>query len=77
MASFVQLVGLAINNVTLEKLDKRKITILGIAYLFGMGTMFLPTEVFAGLPSYVQNLFSNGLLIGTGLVILLEQLWRE
>ncbi|SER68103.1 Xanthine/uracil permease [Gracilibacillus ureilyticus] len=77
MASFVQLVGLAVNNVTLEKLDTRKITIVGVAYLFGMGTMFLPTEVFAEFPSYLQNLLSNGLLVGTAIVIVLEQLWRE
>lgn len=77
MASFVQLVGLAIRNVTLEPLDSRKGTIVGIAYLIGMGTMFLPTDVFANLPSIVQNVMSNGLLVGTGLVILIEQLWRS
>lgn len=77
MASFVQLVGLAINNITLEKLDQRKMTIVGIAYLVGMGTMFLPAGVFNGLPSIIQNIMSNGLLVGTGLVILLEQLWKE
>ncbi|MFC4403034.1 purine/pyrimidine permease [Gracilibacillus xinjiangensis] len=77
MASFVQLVGLAVNNVTLENLDTRKMTIVGVAYLFGMGTMFLPTEVFAEFPSYLQNLLSNGLLVGTAIVIVLEQLWRE
>ncbi len=77
LASFIQLVGLAFNNITLVKLDQRKITILGIAYLIGMGTMFLPSDVFNGLPSIIQNVMSNGLLVGTGLVIILEQLWRE
>ncbi|CQR47952.1 Putative purine permease YwdJ [Paraliobacillus sp. PM-2] len=77
MASFVQLVGLAINNITLEKLDQRKITIVGVAYLIGMGTMFLPAAVFNELPSIVQNVMSNGLIVGTGLVIVLEQLWRK
>ncbi|RKQ34033.1 uracil permease [Oceanobacillus halophilus] len=77
MATFVQLVGLAINNVSMERLDSRKITIVGVAYLFGMGTMFLPTEVFANFPAILQNIVSNGLLVGTGLVILLEQVWRE
>ncbi|HLT54753.1 MAG TPA: purine/pyrimidine permease [Bacillota bacterium] len=77
MATFVQLVGLAINNLTLQPLDSRKVTIAGISYLIGMGTMFLPAEVFAELPSIVQNVMSNGLLLGTGLVIILEQLWKE
>ncbi|WP_237416866.1 purine/pyrimidine permease [Halobacillus halophilus] len=76
MATFVQLVGIAINNFTLEPLDSRKITIVGIAYLFGMGTMFLPAEVFSAMPALVQNLMSNGLLVGTALVIVMEQLWR-
>lgn len=76
MATFVQLVGIAINNFTLEPLDSRKITIVGIAYLFGMGTMFLPAEVFSAMPALVQNLMSNGLLVGTALVIAMEQLWR-
>ncbi|MGP4038500.1 purine/pyrimidine permease [Gracilibacillus sp. D59] len=77
MASFVQLVGLAIRNVTIQPLDNRRMTILGIAYLIGMGTMFLPAEVFSELPLIIQNIMSNGLLVGTALVIILEQLWRE
>ncbi|QDP41808.1 purine/pyrimidine permease [Radiobacillus deserti] len=77
MATFVQLVGLALRNITSQPLDSRKTTIVGVAYLIGIGTMFLPSEVFAGLPSLVQNLASNGLLLGTGLVILIEQLWKE
>lgn len=77
MATFVQLVGVAIHNLSRVKLDSRTITIIGIAYLIGMGTMFLPTEVFAGLPSIVQNVLSNGLLVGTGLVMLMEQLWKQ
>lgn len=77
MASFIQLVGLGLKNVTKEPLDQRKMLIVGIAYLIGMGTLFLPAEVFSGLPSVVQNVLGNGLLVGTGLVILLEQLWKE
>ncbi|WP_235817519.1 MULTISPECIES: purine/pyrimidine permease [Gracilibacillus] len=77
MASFIQLVSLGIHNVTLQPLDNRKVTIVGIAYLIGMGTMFLPAEVFSNLPSIVQNVMSNGLLVGVTLVILIEQLWRE
>ncbi|WP_270181168.1 purine/pyrimidine permease [Alkalihalobacillus sp. CinArs1] len=77
MASFVQLVAIGIKSFTLEPLDSRKLTIIGVAYLFGMGAMFLPSEVFRELPTLVQNVMSNGLLVGTGLVIVLEQLWRS
>ncbi|UOQ86768.1 purine/pyrimidine permease [Gracilibacillus salinarum] len=77
MASFIQLVGLAIRNVNYYPLDNRRVTILGIAYLVGMGTMFLPAEVFSELPLLVQNVMSNGLLVGTFLVMIMEQLWKE
>lgn len=77
MASFIQLVGLGIRNVTLKPLDSRKATIVGIAYLIGMGTMFLPADVFLHLPPFAQNVLSNGLLVGTSLVIMIEQLWKE
>jgi len=77
MATFIQLVGLAVRNLALERLDGRKTTILGISYLLGMGVMFLPAEAFQAFPAVVQNVLSNGLLVGTMLVIILEQLWKS
>lgn len=77
MATFIQLVGLAVRNLALEQLDGKKTTILGIAYLLGMGVMFLPAEAFQKFPAVVQNVLSNGLLLGTILVMLLEQLWKS
>lgn len=77
MASFIHLVTLGFQNVSLQPLDFRKCTILGIAYLIGMGTMFLPTEIFFDLPSFAQNVLSNGLLVGTSVAIIIEQLWKE
>lgn len=77
LASFVQLVGLGIRNLAEEELDARKITIVGPAYLIGMGIMFLPPEAFQDLPQVIQHVASNGLLVGTMLVIIIEQLWKE
>ncbi len=77
LATFVQLMGLGLSNVASEPLDSRRLTIIGVSYLFGIGCMFLPMEVFAELPVLIQNLASNGLLVGTILVIVLEQSWRE
>ncbi|WP_246050143.1 purine/pyrimidine permease [Aquibacillus sediminis] len=76
LATFVQLVGLALRNVSYDGLDSQKVMIIGISYLIGMGTMFLPPEVFIDLPTIVQNFASNGLLVGTTLVIALEQMWK-
>lgn len=77
LAVFVQLMGLGLSNIASEDLTHRRLTIIGISFLLGIGIMFLPLEVFIELPGLVQNLASNGLLVGTALVILLEQLWKE
>lgn len=77
MATFVQLVGIGIHNLAKEQLDSRKISIVGISYLIGMGIMFLPLEAFQHLPSFIHPVMSNGLLVGTILVMLLDQLWKD
>ncbi|MFZ0368653.1 MAG: purine/pyrimidine permease [Halobacillus sp.] len=77
LATFVQLMGLGLSNIASENLDERRLTILCVSFLLGIGLMFLPSEVFQGLPGIVQNLMSNGLLVGTVLVIFMEQLWKE
>ena len=76
-ATFVQLMGLGLRNLTSAELDSRRLTIIGVSFLFGIGLMFMPLEVFAELPALFQNLASNGLLVGTVLVIVLEQVWKE
>ncbi|SFK12669.1 Xanthine/uracil permease [Halobacillus dabanensis] len=76
LATFVQLMGLGLSNMTSEPLDERRLTILGISFLLGIGLMFLPSEAFAGVPPILQNLLSNGLLVGTVLVIVLNQVWK-
>lgn len=77
LATFVQLMGLGLGNIVSEELNQRRSTILCVSFLLGIGLMFMPSEVFKGLPGIAQNLASNGLLVGTTMVILLEQLWKE
>ena len=43
----------------------------------GMGVMFLPDAVFSALPETVHFVFSNGLVVGTVLAMLLEQIFRK
>lgn len=76
MAAFVSMIGIAFQSIQRVELNQRRLTILGITLLIGIGIMFLPADVFQGLPSIFQYVFSNGLLIGTFIVILLEQLWK-
>ncbi|WP_181350813.1 purine/pyrimidine permease [Thalassobacillus sp. CUG 92003] len=77
LATFVQLMGLGLSNIASETLDQRKLTILCVSFLIGIGIMFLPTEVFRNLPALVQNVVSNGLIVGTVLVIVFDQMWKE
>lgn len=76
LASFVQMIGIAFQSILKEELDQRRLTILGITLLIGIGVMFLPSSVFQGLPSILQYVLSNGLIVGVIIVILMEQLWK-
>jgi xanthine/uracil permease len=76
LASFVQMIGISFQSLLKDRLDERRLTILGITLLIGMGLMFLPKEIFMGMPTILQYIFSNGLIVGTIIVIVLEQLWK-
>jgi xanthine/uracil permease len=76
LATLIEMLGIAIRSLTKQPLNDRNITIIGISLLFGIGVMFLPDETFNGLPYIIQNIGKNGLLVGTFLVIIFEQLWK-
>lgn len=77
MASFINMIGIALTSITKAELNNRRITIIGITLLVSFGLMFLPKGVFTDLPSILQYVLNNGLLVGTFIVILLEQFWKE
>ncbi|KGX93653.1 xanthine permease [Pontibacillus halophilus JSM 076056 = DSM 19796] len=77
LATFVQLMGLGLKNMVSKPLDERRITIITVSFLVGIGLMFIPASAFRNFPAILQNVLSNGLLVGTLLIILLEQLWRN
>ncbi|KGX85655.1 purine/pyrimidine permease [Pontibacillus litoralis] len=77
LATFVQLMGLGLRNIASEPFDQRRLTILAVSFLIGIGIMFLPSEAFTGFPSVLQNIASNGLLVGTLLIMILERTWKE
>ncbi|HDR4908625.1 TPA: purine/pyrimidine permease [Bacillus cereus] len=76
LASFVQMIGISFQSLLKDELDQRRLNILGITLLIGMGVMFLPKEIFSSLPTILQYILSNGLIVGTIIVIMLEQLWK-
>lgn len=77
LATFVQMIGISFQSILREELNQRRLTILGITLLISLGIMFLPESAFSGIPSSLQYVLSNGLLVGTMIVILLEQFWKE
>jgi xanthine/uracil permease len=76
LATLIEMFGIAFRSLTKQPLNDRNITIIGTALLFGIGIMFLPDDIFNGLPYIIQHIGKNGLLIGTLLAILFEQLWK-
>lgn len=77
MASMIQLLGIGLLSIISRELEQRRLTILGVGILFGAGIMFLPPTIFQGLPTAILYIASNGLLVGTMLVLLLEKAWPE
>lgn len=77
LALFSQMVGIGIRSVMKEELDQRRLTILSLSLTLGVGVMFLPTDVFTGLPTVAQYIFSNGILVGILTALVLEQVWRK
>jgi xanthine permease XanP len=58
-----------------EKLDQKKMAVLGLSVIFGLATQFIP-EVFALLPLSLQPIFSNSLTASTILAIVLYQFFH-
>ncbi|WHY01975.1 purine/pyrimidine permease [Neobacillus sp. DY30] len=77
LSTLIEMLGIAIRSLTKQPLNDRNITIIGLSLLFGIGIMFLPDDIFNGLPYIIQNIGKNGLLVGTLLAIILEQLWKS
>jgi xanthine/uracil permease len=76
LALFSQMVGIGVSSVLKETLDQRRLTILGLALTIGTGDMFLPQAIFSGLPTVLQYIAGNGVLVGILTALILEQLWR-
>lgn len=70
---FTKMVGLALTEI--EKSSDRQITYTaaGVAFLIGVGTMFLPAESTSDLPAVIASLMNNGLILGTIAAVVTEQ----
>ncbi|MED4462303.1 purine/pyrimidine permease [Metabacillus fastidiosus] len=76
LAAFTQMVGIGLSSVLKETLDQRRLTIVGIALSLGTGSMFVPKIVFYELPTVLQYVLSNGVMVGMLTALILEHCWR-
>lgn len=76
LASFTSMAGIGISSVLKEPLDQRRLTILSTALSLGTGVMFLPQAVFTALPTVLQYVLSNGVMVGMLVALIFEQVWR-
>lgn len=70
---FVKMVGIAFNEFEKDT-SEGKVFIIGISFMVGLGTMFIPPEAFKNIPPIMTSILNNGLILGSITAILTEQL---
>lgn len=70
---FASMVGIALKSYQSLALDERELFIIGMSLMVGIGSMFISAQATSALPSVVSTLLNNGLILGMGTCILLEQ----
>lgn len=74
MIVFALILGQGLREFQRVEFTQRENLIVGISMLVGMGLMFLPSALFISLPGFWKYIFSNGLIVGMLMSIILEQL---
>lgn len=74
MIVFALIFGQGLRELQRIEFTPRENFIVGISMLVGMGIMFLPASIFVSLPGFAKYVFSNGLIDGMLLTIIMEQL---
>ncbi|MHC0038454.1 purine/pyrimidine permease [Pseudoneobacillus sp. C159] len=76
LATLIDMFKISLRSMKKQALNSRTIIIIGISLLLGIGIMFEPNEMLNNLPNFIQFFVKNGLIMGTFVAILLEQLWK-
>lgn len=74
--SIASIIGLGLQALKNALSDEKKVFVMSIALMTGTGMMLLPAAALQGLPSILNALLSNGLVIGVLVGIILEQLQK-
>lgn len=73
-AIFTKMVSMAFTELDEDPKKERARKAVAIGLMTGVGIMFVPAESFSELPAVLASVFSNGLISGTIVAILIEQL---
>lgn len=76
---FVKMVGLAFKELKKVMHEERTFFVSGVSLLVGVGLMFVPPSATIHLSPVTIAIFNNGLIFGSILAIILEQIlmWKE
>ena len=77
MVVFSLIFGQGLKEFKKVTIENRESYVIGISMLCGMGVMFLPDSVFSVLPQSIRFILSNGLVVGTVMAMILEQIFRK
>lgn len=70
--AFCQLMIFGIRSVAKTQDDKRNAMTVNLSLCVGIGIMFIPPSAFVTIPTFLRSILSNGMLVGTLLVLILE-----
>lgn len=76
---FTNMIRLAFLEWQKEQNTDRALTVIGVAWLIGVGLMFVPSDAYRVLPAAVSSVLSNGLITGTVTAVIVERwlIWKQ
>ncbi len=77
LVTFAMMIEQALRDYRKVQFTMREGMIVGVSLLVGIGIMFLDTSVFMNLPQMLQYIFSNGLIVGLIIAILMEHVFMR
>lgn len=73
--SMAGILGLGMNTVKQDLGNEKKILVISVAIMVGCGVLLLPGETLTALPSVIQSLLHNGLVVGVVVAMILDQVF--
>ncbi|WP_052504445.1 purine/pyrimidine permease [Rossellomorea aquimaris] len=77
LSTIVNMFIISVKKITSIELKQRELSIIGVSLLAGTSLFFQSQDLFKDLPNSLQIVMSNGLIVGTVVVIALNLIWRN